>query len=196
MHMKKPEGPAASFYGGYPDGRYVQTARGLFLLSDSLDSLDEDLPGWLDKEFLQMPGSQLSSLAIEEPGRKSVRLTRLTEALAYFAFADVADPALPDAVTGFSTGIVVSAATTNGVTYAIRIGSAEAGQTRRYVKIAVSGPDPLPEPEARLAARVTPWIYRVENRTIEPLLAAFDPPVADPKSETIPASTPDEKGTP
>ncbi len=215
MRMKKPDGAAASFYGGYPDGRYVQTDRGVFLLSDSLDALDDDGPLWLDKEFLRAPGALLSTLVVEGPGRTPVRLTRvpnqetwmldgqaagktndsarisrLADALSYFSFEDVADPALPDTVTGCATGVTVLATATNGVAYHIRVGNRDAGQSRRYVTLAVTGPDPLPEPAARLAARVAPWVYLVEDSQAEPLLFTFEQLTAIPPPETESASMP------
>lgn len=198
-HMKKPDGPEMAFYGGFPDGRYVRTDRGCFLLSDPLDFLEHDALQWLDKTFLQVSATELASCAMDEPGQTAVRvrrgadgtgwelenvppgrtqdvsrLSRVTDALAFFSFQDVADPALPDEITGLASGRVFTATATNGLAFTVRIGNPLSGGDSRYVKLGIAGPDPLPESAAALQARLSPWIYQVADSQTEAMRFTLD----------------------
>ena len=149
--------------GSYPDGKYVALDdTKVYLVTELLDDLASADRDWLDQEFLNVPATDIAALEVtggtngavkvarpaggdlalqEIPAGKeadSSKLTRLTGALAYLHFEDVADPALASSATGLDRPTVVKATTLKGMVYTVKIGTTPANDTRRYVNVAVS----------------------------------------------------------
>ncbi len=159
-----PAGAPPEMGGGYPDGKYVALDdRKVYLVGDPLDELATTDRDWLDQDFLNVAATDLASIDVtgltngpvrvarpaaggelvlqDIPAGKEVdsgKLTRLTGALGYLRFEDVADPGLAATVTGLDKPTVVKAATTKGVVYTLKIGASPANDARRYVNVAVS----------------------------------------------------------
>jgi hypothetical protein len=195
VHQKKSDDPSMAMFGGFPDGRYLLLGDSAYLNSDTLDALDDGPAAWLDKTFPHVTAGELASLSVEGPGREPVRLTRgatgevwtlsglpagkvadaerlsrLTSALTDLSFDDLADPATPETTTGFSTGIVCSAVTTNGVTHELRLGNPSGEDNSRYVRVSFPG-------TVKLYAES---IFLIDDAVLEPLLFTRDQLAAEP----------------
>ncbi len=207
VHQKQSDDPNMAMFGGFPDGRYLLLDSSACLASDTLDILDDGPALWLDKDFLRIPASELISLSIEGPGREPIRLTRnptnpewkldgglpagktldsdrlarLTSAFESLSFEDLGDPRASDSETGLSTGIVCSATATNGIVYDLQLGNSAETEKRRYARVTLRGPDPLPEQATRLSRQFSPWIYTMDDSVIEPLLFTRDQLASEPQ---------------
>ncbi len=214
VHQKKSDDPSLSMFGGFPDGRYVLLDRSVYLISNTLDELDDGPALWLDTEFLRVPPDDLSSLSLAGPGREPLhlaratptaewqldrmpvgkvldaeRLTRLTSVFDSLSIADLADPALPDSTTGFSTGTVCTATATNGVVYTLHLGNTEGAENRRYARLSIQGQEPLPESATHQAARFASWIFLFDAYATEPLYFLKEQLTAEPSEPHTPELT-------
>lgn len=163
-HSRPSPAGAPPDMGGYPDGRYVALEDGkVYLVADQLDDLATADREWLDQDFLNVPATDLASIEVtggtngpiriahpaaggdltlqDVPAGKEAdggKVSRLTGALGYLHFEDVADPALAPSVTGLDKPTVVKATTLKGTVYTLKIGASPTNDTRRYVNVAVS----------------------------------------------------------
>lgn len=159
-----PAGTPPEMGGGYPDGKYVALDDNrVYLVGDRLDELAATDRDWLDQDFLNVPAADLSTVDVSGgtngaihlarpagggevtlpsiPAGKEVdsaKLSRLTGALGYLRFEDIADPALPATATGLDRPVLFKAVTTKGTVYTLKIGGTPTNDVRRYVGVAVA----------------------------------------------------------
>ncbi len=174
----RPAPAGASPEMGYPDGRFVALDdTKVYLVGETLTDLTVSEFEWLDDDFLNVSAAEIASIDVTggtngavhlerpaaggeltlknvPPGKEmdSSAVARLSGALTYLRFEDVADPALGAAVTGLDKPVVYKATTSKGVAYTLKLGSTPAGDTRRYASVAVSFTAP---PAAPLSATDT-----------------------------------------
>jgi hypothetical protein len=144
-------------------------------------------------------GLEVSGLATNEEV-ESGKVSGIESALSYLRFADVADPALSDEQLGLSTAVVFRAVTGKGEIYTAQVGGAPTNSTQRYLRLSVVlGPAErqpaatnaaaegtnavatvpaaaeerrkLEESTAKLAAKLKPWTYLIEEYQAESLTA-------------------------
>lgn len=166
MHENKPDeqsGPTR--FGGYPDGRFLSPDGGknVYLVSETLNEIEEDDKGWLDTELVSISSSDIRAVEITGEGRKPVKLTKpegeskfeladvpegkvldtsktysIESALSYLRFSDVADPALADDVLGMDKPVVYRAETKKGEVYTARLGKSPESDSDKYLRLEVA----------------------------------------------------------
>jgi hypothetical protein len=192
-------------YGGYPDGRYIATANGTVqLVADSLDDVTATVRDWIDDSFLQVSASDLVALDVtggtnppvtlaregDAPlalpavpaGREpdATKLDRLSGALSYLRFEDVADPALTPEQTGLAAPLTYRARAKDGRIYTVQLGGSPAGSDQRYAAVRVgfeappastnapAADKPSPEEEAKaLQDKLGKWVYLLSSYSAE-----------------------------
>jgi hypothetical protein len=231
---------------GYPDGKFVAVSdTKVYLVSDMLTELAATDRDWIDQEFLNVISADLASIDVtggtngairlerpaaggeltlkDVPAGKEVdaaRVSRLTGALGYLRFEDVADPALAPAVTGLDKPVVCKAVTTKGTVYTVSLGATPANDPRRYASVSVAFvAPPLPaasatdtnapaaaqtqaeehrktQAEARnLNDKLSPWVYLLGEDQVSALLTPAgeflkDKPPAGTNTSPVTATTP------
>ncbi len=146
-------------YGGgpYPEGRYVATADGTFLIGDALEAFDGDAKRWTETKIASIPASEVSAIEIVN-GSNTVSLTKtngvwsmadlakdeeldtskfysVESALSYLNFDDIVDPALTPDQLGLTTGTVFAATLKNGESYTAALGNTVTNSTGRYLHL-------------------------------------------------------------
>lgn len=202
-------------WGGGDAGRFVarEGSDKVFLVRETLNDFTADAKSWVDTQIVSVPATDIASVAIEHPDGEKVELTKkdggdltlvglgekeefdtskrygVGGALSYLRFAEVADPALADDVTGLETAVVYRATTAKGQTYTVRVGRSPEGKTERYARFAVTlepaEPEAVPENEdeaaktaretrakeraelekgtAELNAKLSPWLFLLNS---------------------------------
>jgi len=204
-----------------PDGRSVAANANdtVFLVKESLSSLEPDAKTWVNTEMLNVQASDIATVALAGPdgavilnrASGALTLTGLAEgescdaskvsgvesALGNLRFADLADPALTDAQTGMATGHTFTVTTTDGTIYAARIGAAAPDRSDRYFRLAVSA-QPVSTNAAERASVTQQAAER--NRSVSPWLFLISSWNADNMTRSratfIQAPTPPPKETP
>ena len=150
-------------YGAFPDGRYIATGDGrVCVVTETLDELTAAPAEWVDNEFLNVAAADLVEVMVTgatngpvklmKPGDgpfalegvpagrepDSSKIDRLTGALGWLRFEDIADPTLPPAVTGLDKPVVYCAKAKDGRVYTLDIGAAPTNDSRRYVTVHVA----------------------------------------------------------
>ncbi|MBN2302539.1 MAG: DUF4340 domain-containing protein [Lentisphaerae bacterium] len=159
-HKRHASGQAAMF-GSYPDGQYVSPDNGqtVYLVGETLDSIIADPNDWLDSDLVNVPSADIVSATIKAPDTKPISLSRakngnlevdnlprkkttdeakarsVAGALSYLRFKDIADPSLPDSVTGMNHPTIFSVTTKKGEIYTVSVGGKQEGSDSRYVRI-------------------------------------------------------------
>ncbi len=146
-------------YGGgpNPEGRYVATDDGTFLIGDALEAFDGDSKRWVETKIASIPASDVTAIEIVS-GKSAVSLTKTSgawsmadlaegeeldtsefysveSALSYLNFDDIADPALTPDQLGLTTGTVFAATLKNGESYTAALGNTAANSTGRYLHL-------------------------------------------------------------
>jgi hypothetical protein len=227
-HMRRVSGTPAGGPSEYPDGRYLAVGDAVYLVSQTLDRLTDDATAWLDRTFLDVSSADITAITISGPDRNTVRLirggeqeewtletlpdgrthdatmlNRVTAAISYLSFADVADPSLSSAETGLASATTYEALTRQGITYTVRVGDADPQSGRRFASVSIHPPAPAPAADGesetmdldsqdpdigdekviaeatRLRAKLDGWIYCLEAYQAESLKASLDDLLAD-----------------
>ena len=171
-HNRAGAAGAPAEMGGFPDGKYVALDDSrVYLVGDRLDAIAPAERDWLDPEFLNVPATDIATLDVTGgthgdihlsrpaaggeltlasiPAGKeadAAKISRLTGALAYLRFDDVADPALPPKATGLDQPVVYKATTTQGTVYTLRLGGSPSNDVRRYASVSVAFQAPTAAP--------------------------------------------------
>lgn len=222
-------------FGGYPDGQYIQTQQGkVYLVSKTLDRLTESFKTWLADDLISVPSADMREISVSGPQRAALKLVRAKDgdaltlddlraeegaldgakanqmagALSNLGLDDVADPALPEKITGLDRPIVFRAKTKEGLIYTLRLGNPLANDTfDRYLAISVTN-EPAGEPAnvskkegekpvegdgkeadqnnavakaAELNARMGGWVYVIKSYRAEPLLQTREEMIKKPE---------------
>ncbi len=149
-------------FGSYPDGRYVtvEGRNAVYLVDDTLTSLDGDVTDWVDMQIPSPSGSTIQAIEISNAGADlalvktngawtvtdlgadeemdSGKLYSLDSALSYLRFNGIAAPALTDDALGFATGTVYRAVYADGITYTAHVGAPTTNSQDRAFRIAAS----------------------------------------------------------
>ncbi|NLE42087.1 MAG: DUF4340 domain-containing protein [Lentisphaerae bacterium] len=149
-------------FGSYPDGRYVtvEGRNAVYLVDDTLTSLDGDVTDWVDMQIPSPSGSTIRAVEISNAGEEialvktngtwklvdlgpdeameTSKTYSLDTALSYLRFNGIADPALTDDALGLSTGAVYRAVYADGITYTARISGSTTNSSDRAFRIAAS----------------------------------------------------------
>jgi hypothetical protein len=217
-HMRSSPGEEMSPYGAYPDGRFVAAARDrVSLVAETLTEVSASDKNWMDSDLLNVNNGDLSHIEITGATTGVVRLdrpaaggdlavkdipadkeadaskvSRVTSALSYLRFDDVADPTLTPAQTGLDKPVTFQAKTAKGQIYTVRVGKTPEGDSRRYAAFAIAHEaPPAPDPadtnavaaakagaaeQAKLAAdakqlnaKLSPWVYLLNSYQTEAL---------------------------
>jgi len=242
--MRQSPNPEPSPYGDFPDGRFLATGKGdIFLVGDTLSEAVTSPRAWMDEEFIsvkpediayiEVSGTTNGAVVLSRPvgGKDFVlphvpkgkeadesKLTRLTSALNYIRFEDVADPATTVATMGLDKPVSFVARTFKGETYNVTLGHSAAPDSKYYARFSVSfAPPPAPDGAAgtnqaakvqaeqndklaadtqRLSAKLAPWTYQLDTYAAESLAMGFGDLLKDePKPEEKKAEAP-AKSTP
>lgn len=180
---------AGIFFGGYADGRYVQTFDGkIYLVAKNLERLTESANTWLADDFVSAPAADLKEINVSGPGREEIKLARKKDggdfaltglsageqvesskinqvagALHRLGFDEVADPALPVKTTGLDNPVIFEAISTNGVKYTVKIGNTISTDSfDRYCSISADAAEKAPE-TAPADAQKTPAVSPAET---------------------------------
>ncbi len=231
------EGEGAGPYGGYPDSRFVATRSGTIHLAG--ETLEEAMPlprSWMDEEFISIPAEEILSLEVTGTTNGAIRLTRtsgttpftlpsipegreadetrisrLTSALAYLRFDDVADPKADPAALGLQQPVRLTASTSKGVTCTIQVGQPLSQEGKRPVTVTLSHTPPaLPaDPAAstnnpattlseqnaktaadvaRLSGKLRSWTYVLGKYEAESLILGYSDLLKD---KSAPGATPE-----
>lgn len=230
--MRPSSSPEASPYDNFPDGRFIATSKGnIVLVGDALSEAVTTPRSWMDEEFVKVPSENLASIAIsgstngtilltrtngnseftiphipEGKEADSAKLSRLTSALNYLRFEDIATPGTPDDKTGLDKPITFTAKTFNGESYTITIGHSSAQESKYFARVAASFTAPpaaantnitnqLATAQAAqneksatdakiLSDKLAPWTYILDSYSAESLTMGFADLLKDkPKSE-------------
>lgn len=165
-HMRQPA--ADSSFGGesWPDGRYVQAGAGsgVAVISDTLDSIENQPQRWLNKEFfhiekprmvaVQFPAETNSwklarasetndwQLVDAGPGEKldSSKISGVTEIFNSPSFSDVMPGNAKSGISSLANGIKLTVETFAGFTYAAEIGPERNGDCPMTISVSASLP--------------------------------------------------------
>lgn len=222
--------------GGYPDGRFVTTGTDrILVIGDPLSELSASDKNWLDAELVNVGAADLTHIEIsgatsgvarldrpaasadwtlkDVPADKetdAAKLTRVSSALSFLRFDDIADPALKPEQTGLDKPVTFVGRTAKGEVYTVRLGKSPQGDTRRYAAFSVAfEPPAAPAPAAtdtnavaaakaqaeeqtRTAAtvkqlndRMIPWVYLLSSYQAEALAMGHDD-LIKPKPQATP----------
>lgn len=231
--MRAHGGVETSPYGSFPDGRFVATSKGsIHLVGDTLLDAAPNARSWMDEEFATLNADDILSIEVNgttngaislararggEPftlpsvpsGKEtdSSKLARLTSALSYLRFEDVADPATPASATGLDRPVSFIAKTAKGVTCTLKIGHLPAAGSKYYAKVALTFSAPpasaaggtntvaaaqaeqtakTAEDTARLSQKLSPWIYVIGEYEAEALVMGYADLLKDkPATEAV-----------
>jgi len=160
-HTKKAASPGPfGGFGGYPDGRYVSTSEGVFLVTETFSSIPSSDIAWLDRDIvnvspfdvtrISVTDSEGNTLALRRPDDDGdLTLDNLTEdekldtakvsalagVLSYLNFTDIADPALADETTGLDKPVIYSARTKDDKVYELVLGGTSGFSDDRYARL-------------------------------------------------------------
>jgi hypothetical protein len=179
-------------WGGGDGGRFVARdgSDKVFLVREGLTDFNADATSWVDTQVVSVPATDIASVTITHPDGETVELTKkdggdlsltgvgekeefdtskrygVGGALSYLRFAEVADPAATNEVTGLATAVVYRATTAKGQVYEARIGAAAVGKSERYARFALTLPPAAPEavPEKEDDAAKTAREARAKER--------------------------------
>lgn len=213
--------PEPDPYGSFPDGRYIATGKGaLILVGDTLAEATPSPRAWMDEECLSVKPEDIAAIDVsgttngaialtrtsgaaaftlpsipEGKEADSANLTRLSSALNYFRFEDIADPATTAATMGLDKPITFVARTFKGETYTATVGRSAAPDSKYYARFAVAfTPPPAPTgadatnqtarvqaeqndklaaDTKRLAAKLGPWTYILNSYAAESLSMGY-----------------------
>ena len=156
--MRAASGEMTPYGGGpYPEGRYVGTDAGTFLIGDALEAFDGDAKRWVETKIASVPASDVAAIEIVN-GSNTVSLAKaggvwsmadlaegeeldtskfysVESALSYLNFDDIADPALTPDQLGLTTGTVFAATLKNGESYTAALGNTATNSTGRYLHL-------------------------------------------------------------
>lgn len=233
------EGEGAAPHGGYPDGRFVATGKGdVHLVGDTLEEAITLPRSWMDEEFVHLPAEEILSIEVAGaaggpvtlsrnsglipftlpsiPDGKEAdesKLSRLTSALAYLRFSDVADPKAEPASLGMEKPVRYTATTSKGVTCTVLLGQPVGPEGRQHATLSMTFTPPPPPADpaaatngaakaqaeldtrtaadvARLSARLKPWTYVLGKYEAESLMLGYSDLLKD---KAAPGTTPAEE---
>jgi hypothetical protein len=177
-----------------PAGLYIAVGEDVFLVAAEQWAVPRTVDSWLDSDLTHVNPIEIAKITVTGPDREQIKLESIAEAgvfelegikddevmdrpsagrlanrLYFFNFLDLADPALPDEVTGLDRPTVYTATTRGGTVYTVSVGGpcpmAEGARavTSHFARInvAYAGPDDSPEAEdaRRMEEKLSPWIY-------------------------------------
>lgn len=216
------EGEGAPSYGGYPDGRFVATSKGdVHLIGDTLEEAITLPRSWMDEEFVNLPAEEILSVEVTGSAGGPVKLSRnsglipfslpsipdgketdesklsrLTSALAYLRFSDVADPKAEPSSLGMEKPVRYTATTSKGVTCTLLLGSPVGPDCKHHTTLSMEFTPPPPPADpaaatngaakaqaelnartaadvARLSAKLKPWTYVLGKYEAESLMLGY-----------------------
>ena len=224
--------------GGYPDGRFVATGTDrILVVGDPLSELTASDKNWLDAELVNVAATDLTRIDVtgatsgvvrlDRPGTSpdwtlkdipagkeadTSKLPRVSSALSFLRFEDIADPKLTPEQTGLDKPVTFVGRTAKGEVFTVHVGKSPQGDTRRYAAVSVAfepptAPTPAPtdtnavalaktqaEEQAKTAARVKQlseklgsWVYLLNSYQAEALCMGHDDlvkPKQQEKTET------------
>ncbi len=225
-------GPQPEPYGSFPDGRFIATSKGaIHLVGDTLSEAIATPRQWMDEDFVSVKPEDIASIEISGATNGAISLkrasgttdftlptipdgkeadapglTRLTSALNYTRFDDIADPAAAPASLGLDKPVTFIARTFKGETYTVTIGRSSPPDSQYYARLSVAfTPPPTPTgadatnqtakaqadlneklaaDTKRLSTKLAPWIYRLNSYSAESLVMGYADLLKDkPKPE-------------
>jgi len=157
--------------GSYPTSQFVATDGGdVYVVSDVLRKLDDDVTGWLHRSILGIQVSEIvrverthdgtdvvisktagaSDYALEDlaPTEQMIgwKANGLAGAVAYLSLKDLADPALDDTALGFDAPAMWKGYTADGKVITVVIGGEAPEGAGRYIRVSASH-EPVPAEE-------------------------------------------------
>lgn len=224
QRMRTEAAPEASPFGGFPDGRFVANGKGdIFLAGDPLDEAMPSPRSWVDEEFVTIPAEEIVSIEVTGSTNGAIKLSRdkgstpfvlpsipagketdtdklsrLTSALSYLRFEEVADPKASPASLGLDKPMTFAATTAKGITCTVRIGRAPAPESKYHATVAMTFTPPPAPPAAddaaatngvakaqaeqnaktaaetaRLSEKLKSWTYTLGNYEAESLVLGY-----------------------
>lgn len=157
-----PKAPDMFQFGGGADGRFIRVGDAIYLVADPLHRLDDTSISWLNTDIVNVPAADILSMRIEDPDGGLLEAARpepgedfvikglsnkeevvksaidgLARTFSYLSFSDLANPGLPDDITGFDKALTLRATAKDGKIYKLTVGNQVPDKKETYVKLSV-----------------------------------------------------------